>query len=442
MDTDAALLQAIEVSNLFGQGQAVSIVLDPVRPTVLTGANGTGKSTILRLVNAVSSGDWTYLASAPFDALALHFEKHPSLLAAKSDDRGMHLSWGQEIAYMPPIDAIGHLPDWVMESLGGQLDLGEVLSSLQEVARNAGVRYEEYREVRDQLRRLEAGEAPQGIERPDWLNQLTENFSALFVTDQRLVVESTRELRRPAASETKARSLAVEAAAADLANRIRRADSLYARASQQQDRRFPRDVINAMRRNPISPSDLRKLVADVERQREALRQVGLFDVDDVYEPKLSASSFEDPAIRPVVATFLRATLRKLQVLDRLGQRLIAFKDFLDQRFSPKYVILSRQEGLRFGLPDGSVISPRQLSSGEQQMLVLAYEILFRAEAGTLVLIDEPEISLHVLWQDTLIDDLTRMASASELRFLMATHSAMILAGHPELERSLDPADVG
>lgn len=70
------------------------------------------------------------------------------------------------------------------------------------------------------------------------------------------------------------------------------------------------------------------------------------------------------------------------------------------------------------------------------MMVLAYEILFKSREDTLIIIDEPELSLHMLWQDTLIDDLQRMGSASGVHFLMATHSPMILAGHSDLERPL------
>ena len=84
-----------------------------------------------------------------------------------------------------------------------------------------------------------------------------------------------------------------------------------------------------------------------------------------------------------------------------------------------------------------LLRPAQLSSGEQQLVVLAYEIIFRTERETLVIIDEPEISLHIMWQDSLISDLQRIGKPSQLQFLMATHSPAILAANPELERPLD-----
>lgn len=81
--------------------------------------------------------------------------------------------------------------------------------------------------------------------------------------------------------------------------------------------------------------------------------------------------------------------------------------------------------------------PSGLSSGEQQILVLAYEVLFRSESQTLVLIDEPELSLHVLWQDTFVEDLTRMGRVRSLQFILATHSPSLIGGRDDLKRSLD-----
>ncbi|MCB0909950.1 MAG: AAA family ATPase, partial [Nocardioidaceae bacterium] len=46
--------------------------------------------------------------------------------------------------------------------------------------------------------------------------------------------------------------------------------------------------------------------------------------------------------------------------------------------------------------------------------------------GQLVLIDEPEISLHVAWQRQFLNDLQRIAQLGEMRFIVATHSPQIV----------------
>jgi len=52
--------------------------------------------------------------------------------------------------------------------------------------------------------------------------------------------------------------------------------------------------------------------------------------------------------------------------------------------------------------------------GEQRALTIFYELLLHSSPGSLILIDEAEISLHVVWQDG-----ARMA---DLEVVIATHS--------------------
>jgi predicted ATPase len=66
--------------------------------------------------------------------------------------------------------------------------------------------------------------------------------------------------------------------------------------------------------------------------------------------------------------------------------------------------------------------------------------LFREEEGTTVLIDEPELSLHVSWQHTMVDDLTEIASLVGLSFVIATHSTAIINGRWDLVEELGPID--
>jgi predicted ATPase len=439
MPSPIGRLQRIDVQGLFGDRDH-AISLDDAAPTVLTGANGTGKSTILRLANAVSSADVAALASAPFRVLELHFATIPPFVATRGDSNTLLLKWGK---YEDAI-AGGHwldaLPDWaaavVLEHSDDVTDLPSLLS---EAARGAGVPYSEYQHVRSILAREEVV-TPTA---PEWMTELGAAFPVLFVTDQRLVVESPRKVGGRLRRETSSR-LAVEAASADIAQQMRRADSVYARISQQQDRRFPRDVLDAMAKSEtkFTTEMISELLEEVAQRRERLHAVGLLDQEQAYGPELAEvdleqASLEQEYARPVIATFLRATLRKLEVLEEVSGTLQVFKRFLDERFNDKSMELDRYEGVKFSLRDTGSIRPRRLSSGEQQMFVLAYEVLFRTQPGTLVIVDEPEISLHVLWQDTLIGHLQDMGQAGDLQFLLATHSPVLLGDYPELERSLD-----
>ena len=68
----------------------------------------------------------------------------------------------------------------------------------------------------------------------------------------------------------------------------------------------------------------------------------------------------------------------------------------------------------------------ELSSGEQQMLALLVKLVVSATPSALILIDEPEISLHVSWQRLLPVMLSRMCEHFECDMVVATHSPLLV----------------
>ncbi|MBK8232979.1 MAG: ATP-binding protein [Candidatus Eisenbacteria bacterium] len=70
--------------------------------------------------------------------------------------------------------------------------------------------------------------------------------------------------------------------------------------------------------------------------------------------------------------------------------------------------------------------------GEQHELVLLYDLLFRVRPNTLVLIDEPELSLHVTWQKTFLSDLLEIVEATGFDVVLATHSPFIVGDRNDL----------
>ena len=78
-----------------------------------------------------------------------------------------------------------------------------------------------------------------------------------------------------------------------------------------------------------------------------------------------------------------------------------------------------------------------MSSGEQHQLVLFYELLFRIKEKSLILIDEPEISLHLGWQKKLLRDLLKIAKIVQVDFIIATHSPLIINDRWDLTVELE-----
>jgi predicted ATPase len=71
----------------------------------------------------------------------------------------------------------------------------------------------------------------------------------------------------------------------------------------------------------------------------------------------------------------------------------------------------------------------ELSSGEKQMLILLGEALLQERENWVYIADEPELSLHVKWQESLTDNLRQINPNAQIIF--ATHSPDIVGPHQD-----------
>lgn len=125
-------------------------------------------------------------------------------------------------------------------------------------------------------------------------------------------------------------------------------------------------------------------------------------------------------------TYLEDTEKKLATFAQLLDRVRLMRDIVNSRFLFKELQIDRGRGFKFVTESGDELGADSLSSGEQHELVLLYDLLFNVDAGSTVLIDEPEISLHISWQQKFLDDIVQIADVADLRFVIATHSPQIV----------------
>ena len=90
------------------------------------------------------------------------------------------------------------------------------------------------------------------------------------------------------------------------------------------------------------------------------------------------------------------------------------------------------EAITLGEEDGAIESDK-LSAGEKQLLSFWCYNAF--SENTAIFIDEPELSLHVDWQRTLLRTLLEQGTGNQ--FFVATHSPFIYSKYPDKEILLD-----
>ncbi|BBT67427.1 ATP-binding protein [Aeromonas caviae] len=79
--------------------------------------------------------------------------------------------------------------------------------------------------------------------------------------------------------------------------------------------------------------------------------------------------------------------------------------------------------------NGKTIDINNLSSGEKQILILLTHARLGNNKNRVFIVDEPELSLHLKWQEMLVDELIK--DAHNVQFICATHSPEIVGYHVE-----------
>lgn len=99
---------------------------------------------------------------------------------------------------------------------------------------------------------------------------------------------------------------------------------------------------------------------------------------------------------------------------------------LNELFKPtnkQIVELEEDDELKILLSNGTKLSLFQLSSGEKQLLIILLTVLCQDEKSAILLLDEPEISLHTRWQHELIEIIRTLNPNCQI--IAMTHSPSI-----------------
>lgn len=101
-----------------------------------------------------------------------------------------------------------------------------------------------------------------------------------------------------------------------------------------------------------------------------------------------------------------------------------FADIVDETFASteKHIVRGKQE---VELEQwGEHLDLRKLSSGEKHMLCILLTVLLEDNKPTVLFMDEPEASLHMEWQQKLIDTIRRLNH--NVQIILSTHSPAII----------------
>ena len=120
-------------------------------------------------------------------------------------------------------------------------------------------------------------------------------------------------------------------------------------------------------------------------------------------------------------------------------RLQGFQQFVEaSKFLGKSYRITMSNGLQFYAEneERSMLGFGQLSLGEQHIISQIYTMFFSPMPFQLVLVDEPELSFHLMWQMQYLENIKAVQNMRKCAFLIATHSTQVFEGKFELTTDL------
>ena len=427
-------IDRVHVKGLFGDFDHDLAFSAGERIMIVTGPNGFGKTTTLKLIDVLFNQSLGRLISMPFRTIEVSFDEGTRLIATR--DPASHDNDGNQ-----PSLTLTRQPNGESETFHPTIsvdskDLTIPLRAIEDfipVLRRIGPRKWQDRDTGSILDLAEVltvfgDDFPpdfrhDALPMPEWLEQIRESVAVRSIDTERL----TRSGRRWRPGRPVNATRTVSHYSQQLAGRIQDAIAKYGALSQSLDRTFPARLVADRTHSRVSVTALREDLDAIERKRSRLEDVGLLAGE---QPGLAGLaipdlSHVDEARRGVLTVYAQDAKDKLAVFDELYDKMSTFKRIANSRFCYKQVAVI-PEGLRVTRSDGTTLNLEKLSSGEQHELVMLYELLFRASSNSLILIDEPELSLHVAWQEQWVKDLEETAKLSDFRAIIATHSPEII----------------
>lgn len=454
-------ISSIYVEDLFGLFNHRVRFRSQARITILHGPNGVGKTTILRMLKSLCSFEFNNLEAFNFSSFHVTFRENVELTVVKQsntdpknrrlnfylsidgkepelihtylnllddsmDERQIRQLIGVPIGsiedIIPELDQIGPR-SWRVIPTGEMIDLDEVLNRFSDrlpIAAKAILRKS----------------APEGLK-----NLLAKNKVYLIET-QRLVAQNSfitetdgrwRDVHRVRMVRPVAERSAVTEISEDLARRISDALQLSGRIATKLDAQFAYKLITGSI-SPINEVEIREKYSRYREFNNRLASAGIFESQYIHD---LPSKVLESGDKRALSLYLHDVEEKLQPFGVLLNKVLLFVSLINGRFKHKTLRVEKDHGLRFSSTGSGEIDSKNLSSGEQHELILMYTLLFKVPSGSLIAIDEPEISLHVTWQQKFLDDLKSMSETADLDFVVATHSPSIINGRLDLTVELD-----
>ncbi len=185
---------------------------------------------------------------------------------------------------------------------------------------------------------------------------------------------------------------------------------------------FPKDAksvdFNVIRSfdRPILSSDLMNKLTETQMQTE-------LDVH-IYHLQRKWLDYQVNLSNRMVELFTSQDPEAPEKVRELANKKSHFLDIVDDLFRETGKTIKRDQNELYFDNYGETISCYKLSSGEKQMLIILLTVLVQDNKPFVLFMDEPEVSLHVEWQERLLDLMVDLNP--NVQIILTTHSPAVI----------------
>lgn len=409
------MLKKMQIDKLFNRFNYTIVFNTGI--TILTGPNGFGKSTILNIIEALSQKDLYFLFNVKFEKLVLWFDNFTLEIEKKDYDlilnglifkRDIYVGFIDNEIFRRNRPYLRRINDdtWFDRRSEQVYKRGE----LQDTFFYNMLDSDEFELDEDELSK-------------DHLLLLEKIKNAVrelyFIKDQRLIKK--KRIRRDRFENDIID--VIEQIPNKMKALISEISNKYSDVANQLDSSYPSRLFET--EIGISEADYEKSINDMKQKFEKLGKYDIFEMKNI-----SNVSFKEEHAKALKIYFEDFNL-KYAVYKKFIHQLDMFTDMINNRLHFKSLRITRNEGIILidDNENDESIKLSSLSSGEKQEIVMFFELIFSVSEGVLLLIDEPEISLHIAWQKIFMDDLERIVQLKKINVIVATHSPQIISNH-------------
>ena len=416
-------LRKFEINGLFGRsGKTIIEINESDQVSFLTGRNGSGKTTILHLIKALADSDWHRFINTPFDLLIASFEDVKGstfTVRIAAELRGKKLNFGENGTEILSSYLHSNVSD-AIQKLFQQGVIHKAKCGRHWADANNG-------HMTDDQVAAKYGPGIRSKIGPNKLSLVSEKLAnwQVHLIEVKRLYEVSQTFRRNNQASAELVST-VDRIPQQLRSQFAKSGNLVTTLSQNKATDDLRSLLEFDKDKVPSVKDLQGRLKKLQATWPKLANVGLFVKTKTLEKRLE--------IPDTLTIELRHSInQKLTEIERNTVPLVNFLALIDiyhEVISPTMHDLDIEFGATFGIRfkgNTREIKPCNLSSGQQHLLFLMYQLIFNAQQNHLFLIDEPEISMDIEWQRDLAERLERVSKINNNSYLLATHSVAIIS---------------